>query len=564
MPGPAQAPGGLGRRADIWVVDPVVPVSVSQGRLGRGYLNPIVRNGGAGGTSRQIDDIKVGPGICLWFGGTDYRMWREGIDSSLDPDGAGPNLYNAVVYDTSNDGTNWTTVGRVQSPAASPSWENSENCPNDIIWDPLLSVWRQLYHGGNSSPSDGRKIGFSESPDLTGGGTWTKSGANPILGPGASGAWDDGFISDLKIIKLGGGLEPAIFSGVMAAIYIGRAAGGGPGKVGLAWSSDYGQTWSKDPNNPILTNGAGGQWDETEIMAACLIYESGVFRGWYVGRSSGSNVNGLGYVWGTRLDQLQKSPLNPILSDGTPTSFSDSINVYRDAKRLRIQHGTYDFGTSPPIRGKAEAFERPGSVYFNGTSSRVDVSDETEFDFERTSPFSLSAWIYLERIASGIVIAKQQNGGGFPGYNLGLQTAGQLVVDLRAATGGGAFQRRGNTVLSTTTWYHVCGTFDGSNTLAGIQIYLNGVLESMTDLDTNLTASILNNVELQVGARGGSGAPVFYFPGGRIAEAMVWNDDLTPTEVATLYSGGPIPRQDALLLWLPLDDPNELVTDRAA
>jgi hypothetical protein len=506
-----------------------------RGLLARGAYNPILRNG-----PEQYDDLKVGPGCALWLGDDDYRMWYEGIDTSLDPGAPGGDLYNSACYATSVDGTSWTKQGRVFAPNAA-GWENSELCPTSIIWDSVNSRWVMFYHGGNNTGP--RAIGMAYSSDLVGGGTWTREAANPVMQRDVSLAYEANFIADAKVVVV----SPYEWW----CYYVARDASN-KGSVVLRISRDQGLTWTRV--GQVLVKGTGGQWDDDEIMAFCPWYEGGVWQGWYVGVNTGV-VSQIGFA--SSLDGIAwtRGSANPVLGDVTDDNASDSVHVYRDANDLRLQYGLYDL-VGDTLRGKGEAFVRRGARWLDGTiSNRLDLAVEADFDFERTTPFTVAAWIFLIKTAGGIIIGKQLNGSGFTGWNLGLSSGGQLAMDLRS-NAAGAFQRRENTSIPQGVWVHACATYDGSNTVAGIKLYRNGVASAMTDLDTNLTGSILTNVEAQIGARGGSGAPGFPFPGGGIAHVAIWNDDLTAGEVAQVAEGGVLPRLDALVAYIPLDDPN--------
>ena len=76
--------------------------------------------------------------------------------------------------------------------------------------------------------------------------------------------------------------------------------------------------------------------------------------------------------------------------------------------------------------------------------------------------------------------------------------------------------------------------------------------EALTAGSDNLTASILNNVECQIGARGGSGNPQFFFDG-QISEVGIWNRELSAAEAAMLASRfSPLHIPRGLVAYLPL------------
>jgi hypothetical protein len=306
----------------------------------RGSGNPILVNG-----PEQRDDIKTGPCAVKKMGPNDYRMWYEGIDSSLDPDGGGPNLYNAACYATSVDGKAWTKVSRVLTPDGSATWENDELCPTSIVWDG--TQWVMFYHGGNNSGT--RKIGRATSATLDSGGSWTKYGSNPILSNGTAGQWDEGFIADCKVIMV----SPTDWR----MWYVGRNASL-LGQVGYATSTD-GISWTKSGSNPVLAFGAASAWDDYDIMAFCPVrLDDGSFHAWYIARPDAGTVPSMGQAISADGIAWTRVVGNPTLVGGTGPDVSDSVDVLIDSGEprplARLYYGYYDF-TGSPIRGKAYA-----------------------------------------------------------------------------------------------------------------------------------------------------------------------------------------------------------------
>jgi hypothetical protein len=83
---------------------------------------------------------------------------------------------------------------------------------------------------------------------------------------------------------------------------------------------------------------------------------------------------------------------------------------------------------------------------------------------------------------------------------------------------------------SDGTWYHLVGTWDGSN----LKLYVNGTLQATTPV--TLTPDTSSSV-LQIGTfPNASGTPTGYWDG-MIDDVRVYNRAITATEVSTLYSG---------------------------
>jgi len=182
---------------------------------------------------------------------------------------------------------------------------------------------------------------------------------------------------------------------------------------------------------------------------------------------------------------------------------------------------------------------------FNGTNQYVSVANETNFDFERTNAFSGCAWIRQDSLNSGkgqaSIISKIQNGGTFTGWELtGLDNFGRrgatdsLTLWLINSYPSNYLQITAPDIFVQGTTCHACFTYDGSSTGSGVKLYINGVAKT-TSINGTLSASILNNAALQIGARPiGANIPFT----GLLDDVRVYNRVLAASEVQALYNAG--------------------------
>jgi len=95
----------------------------------------------------------------------------------------------------------------------------------------------------------------------------------------------------------------------------------------------------------------------------------------------------------------------------------------------------------------------------------------------------------------------------------------------------------GTTDMVDNTWHHFIVTYDGSSTLAGLKLYVDGTEERDTtgSTVTTMTNSMLGeNNEFCLGAREAGNQPFT----GMLDECAVWSRELTAAEVTTLYNSG--------------------------
>jgi predicted GH43/DUF377 family glycosyl hydrolase len=170
---------------------------------------------------------------------------------------------------------------------------------NFVLWSGLLCV---LVAGALFSL--GRMTASSDSL-----GAWVKEATNPVLRPGAAGAWDDGGVESPDVLYDGAQFH---------MWYTGLRSGSDTSQIGHATSAD-GVVWQKDPNNPALPIADNlFEWDHAAVSAPAVIYNPADadptqrWRMWYVGRNSFFNYS-IGYAYSADGLTWTKSDDNPVL-----------------------------------------------------------------------------------------------------------------------------------------------------------------------------------------------------------------------------------------------------------
>ena len=129
---------------------------------------------------------------------------------------------------------------------------------------------------------------------------WHKYAGNPVMEVGAAGSWDYDVLETPSVINNGSTYE---------MWYAGYGSVGW--QIGHATSPD-GIAWTKHAGNPVLTQGATGEWDQKAVGSPGIIYDGTTYKMWYNGRDS-SNVQSIGYA--TSVDGINwtKHANNPII-----------------------------------------------------------------------------------------------------------------------------------------------------------------------------------------------------------------------------------------------------------
>jgi hypothetical protein len=174
------------------------------------------------------------------------------------------------------------------------------------------------------------------------------------------------------------------------------------------------------------------------------------------------------------------------------------------------------------------------ALTFDGTDDYVDAGNPASLNIVNAG--TVSAWIYMPSVpANGVywgvagkydgsthrrgygLLVRGLSGGAKLFFNLGDDSSGQEVV--------------GSTVMNANQWYHLVGTWDGSN--------ITGYVDGNIDVGpTTQTITPVSDVrDMLIGAADRLSTP-FRFYDGTIDEARVYDRALSASEITELYSAG--------------------------
>ena len=173
----------------------------------------------------------------------------------------------------------------------------------------------------------------------------------------------------------------------------------------------------------------------------------------------------------------------------------------------------------------------PYSLEFNGTSTNVKIQDPLAFDI--TGEITVEAWINATQWAAnswaGSIVSKDGWSAGEFGYALRAGGTGQLsflIGGWNPNSTPASWQEAQSppTAMTTNTWYHVAGTFDGNVVTA----YINGVAVGTK----NFTGTILTSAgfPMRFGKYCDTVHGTRYWTG-MIDEVRVWDRALTASEL---------------------------------
>src|SRR3989338_43253 len=175
------------------------------------------------------------------------------------------------------------------------------------------------------------------------------------------------------------------------------------------------------------------------------------------------------------------------------------------------------------------------ALSFDGINDYTNISNESNFDFERTNSFSASAWIKIApTTVENSILGKEFNGPTYTGWAFYVEpdSVRVFLVNKWDAPSNGIV-KNSSIQVDDNLWHHVAFTYNGTSLASGINIYIDGVLSNGTVTRDNLSASMLNNVPLNIGSSVSGSANYFK---GVLDEIRVYNRVLSSSDITELYN----------------------------
>jgi hypothetical protein len=196
-------------------------------------------------------------------------------------------------------------------------------------------------------------------------------------------------------------------------------------------------------------------------------------------------------------------------------------------------NGALGTGTSAPTWQTEDQCISGKCLFFNGQTNFISISNSDSLNVQ-TGNLSISAWIKktgnLGIGDSNQTIIAKGNGASTFTYILVLKSTNKVNFSLYDGTNNPSVLS--NTIIQNDTWYHVVGTYDGTN----LNIYVNGIFDNSSGRGSYTTAPTKNStVEIgmwpyQHGTRG-----KFY---GYIDEPKIYPYARTAAEIKQDYNLG--------------------------
>jgi predicted GH43/DUF377 family glycosyl hydrolase len=303
------------------IISGLVPLIFAQTQWTKDTRNPILSGGASGSWNRHVFNPRVlfnadSLRYEMWFGGSEGTPWHP----------------CKIGFAVSDDGISWSVLATAVLSPSVRLWDESTVLNQSVIWD--NGEYKMWYMAWGSDVIG--KTGYATSPD---GISWTKH-PNPVMEPGSA-EWESGSVGVGTVLLVDGGYKMwyvAADNTVIAATNT---------NIGYATSTD-GITWQRDTlNNPVLTTGAPGQWDDAFLKTPNVIIIDSTHYMFYtgsrnnVGKEIGLATSSDGIHWTKYNDPSTTSTLyadsDPVLKpsgSGWDTDYVQGGSILLDGDTL--------------------------------------------------------------------------------------------------------------------------------------------------------------------------------------------------------------------------------------
>jgi len=183
--------------------------------------------------------------------------------------------------------------------------------------------------------------------------------------------------------------------------------------------------------------------------------------------------------------------------------------------------------------GTAAAFSNTKSILLDGVDDFVTMGNVYDQANDGSGTFSTSLWIKTSLSSLGYLVSKQT--GFTDGYGVFMLPTGTIAFYLGTSGGSARIYKYTQNTFNNGNWHNIVVTYDGSQDVSGVNIYVNGSLQTCTTVTNNTPSNVSNVGSFTLGRRNGDTYPF----NGLIDEVGFWNGtELTSVQANAIYNSG--------------------------
>lgn len=189
------------------------------------------------------------------------------------------------------------------------------------------------------------------------------------------------------------------------------------------------------------------------------------------------------------------------------------------------------------VGGGTPAFTNTLSTSFDGIDEFITCGDSDDFSFGNgttDSPFSVSFWLKLSLNNGTDVYIGKDRGGSRREWAIGRFSGTKIRIFIKNQGGNSQQSIDSTNSLSLGVWYSVICTYSGvggNSAYQGLKIYINGVLETPTNIVNQNYSSMSNTVApLTIGRYMAANV----YTNGLIDEPSIFDTELNQTQITSI------------------------------
>ncbi|MFX1487565.1 MAG: PKD domain-containing protein, partial [Promethearchaeota archaeon] len=167
-----------------------------------------------------------------------------------------------------------------------------------------------------------------------------------------------------------------------------------------------------------------------------------------------------------------------MLDEGSGATTADSSYYDNDGELLNFEAGDWKTGKLGDY-----------ALEFDGVNEYIRCGKNQVLNFERNQSYSIVTWVKTSS-ANGSILSKMNVSNSYRGYDLFCKSDGVIRAHLINELNTNEIIVDGTTQIDDGEWHFVVLTYNGSSTAAGIKIYIDGTLESLTTVSDTLNRTI--------------------------------------------------------------------------
>ena len=221
------------------------------------------------------------------------------------------------------------------------------------------------------------------------------------------------------------------------------------------------------------------------------------------------------------------------LGAGLSTEISNLVALYKFDEDILDSKGASNLTKQSGIEQYVNAKYNKG-LHLDDTTYYSVEGDNTPFDFDADDAFSYSMWIIARPgTSSNVILSKRQ--ASTAGYNMFFSGSGTACDVILQDTGANRYRVRTQTSWRDGELHHIVFTYDGSDTIDGLKIYIDGISDSLTTItNTGPLGVMLSGFDMTIGCDNGCGTGNNL--AGMIDDLRFYNKELSDKEVKILFN----------------------------